>query len=542
MPNGCYDAAMAVTAAGKRDRVPPATQKQRLKTILSRLYGDDRKLQWAILVFLIVFYGALLLCAWGEAARHFPLRLLFNNMLDHLMHGRFDMDFRFVEEEEGFYRNGHYYAYFGIWCALLRLPLWMIRRMDVDLTLCSVLVATCIAGMAKVRTVLLIRRHGIRNRMTEWAVGMMLIYSVLGGCGIGNLNASLYEEVILWAYAFASIFVYLAVKGIVNGHYSLQMLSGMAACAGLALNTRVSGGIGLILAFALLMLVLVTKPETNTEAEPRPFPRRILRTLVSRRTLIPTGILASLMAVSGMVNTFRWGNPFTFANWDIYLGWAPWPNMSDWWLSPELTIVHQFGTFNIIRIPFNFIYYFCPVWALHTTTVEEVLSTYWAGQTIAQVEMPPSSFLLTDLFAFCFIALLAIALWKRRSRGSSSAGRWAAAVAIGLLIPCMLMLTAMWVAYRYRSEFYPEIQFLAFLGLFFTVTDERMQALVRRMRRWIGTVLLVSVAFSFLELFLIDTGQSLARPIGGMGLVKYYIQTTEDHLHKIFSVHPGTSR
>jgi hypothetical protein len=520
---------------------PSAAKYGRLRALAHRIYRDDRKLQLALLAFMLLFYGALLFAARGQSARTTPLRLTFNSMLAHLMQGRFDVDLAVVGWEEGFLRAGRVYPYFGIWPALLRLPLWIFHRMDIDLTPWSVLAAVCLAGMAKVRAVLLLRRHGMRSPIAGRATGLMLAYVLLVGSAIGQLNPSVYEEVILWAYAFAAVFVYFAVKGIVNRGFGVGTLCGMALCAGLALLTRVSTGIGVVVAMVLLLLVLAAEPyaaqctaESADFAAGRRSPvRRFLRALAARCTLLPAGILAALMAATGTVNYFRWGNPATFANWDLYLGWSQAPDI--------LERMHTYGTFNIVRIPFNLVYYFFPFWVVHATNSDLLLEGRW-GRTLAAIELPPGSFLLTDMLALCFIALLTIALWKRRSRGLPPAGRWALAVAIGLLAPCILMLTAMWVAYRYRMEFYPEIEFLAFLGLYLTVTDSGALALFTRLRKWMTAALTISIACSFFVLFLVDVGQSLPPDMGGQGLVRFYVQVTEDHFHKImvrhFTSHP----
>ena len=52
-----------------------------------------------------------------------PFGLTFNSMAAHLLAGRFDVDPAAVGAE-GFARDGRIYAYFGIFCALLRLP-WL---------------------------------------------------------------------------------------------------------------------------------------------------------------------------------------------------------------------------------------------------------------------------------------------------------------------------------------------------------------------------------------------------------------------------------
>jgi hypothetical protein len=520
----------------------PTSKPARLANLARSIYQNDFRLQLVLLAFMIVFYGALLWGAWGKSERTVAWNLTFNSMLAHLMQGRFDVDPKIVGREEGFLRNGLTYSYFGIWPALLRFPLWIFHRMDIDLTLPSCIAAVCLAGFAKVRTVLLVRRKSLPNPIAAGAVGLMLVYLLLGGCGISQLNASIYEEVIQWAYAFASVFVYFAVKGIVNRSFSVGTLCWMALCAGLALNTRVSGGIGLILAFVLLLLALAAFPiadqKLDTAAMRPTAGRSFFGALTAPRTIFPTALLSVFMAVSGTVNYFRWGNPATFANWDLYLDWSVSPGSSAWWLSPVLSRMHAYGAFNIVRIPFNLVYYFCPFWVLHATDADILLNSRW-GRTMTGIEIPPSSFFLTDLFAFCFIALLAVAVWRHRSRRISQAARWSVAVAIGLLAPCVLMLTAMWVAFRYRTEFYPEFEFLAILGLYLTVTDSGMLSVVARLRKWIAAALVVSFAFSFFALFIADVSLPVPPALGGRGLVDYYCDVSVQHLHDFMIVHFG---
>lgn len=518
---------------------PPAGNTGPFRSICRSIYGNDLRLQIFLFAFLLVFYGGLMWGAWGHAEQTVDWNYTFNSMLAHLMHGRFDVDPQIVGWEEGFLRDGRTYSYFGIWCALLRLPLWIIGRMDIDMVLPSCIAAACLAGMAKVRAVLVLRRHAGQNPIAGSAIFLVLLYVLFGGSGIGNLNASIYLEVILWAYAFASIFVYLAIKGIVNRSFRTGSLCLMALCAGLGLNTRVSTGIGLILAFALLLVALAAFPAAQSSvssAKGSSAAGHFFRRLALPRTIVPAGVLSAFMAVSGTVNYFRWGNPFTFANWDLYLDWSVSPGSSKWWLSPILSRMHAYGAFNLVRIPFNLVYYFCPFWALHFTTMDTLLNGVW-GHTLTGIEVPPSSFFLTDLFAFCFIALLAVALWRRRSRLQSPAARWALAVALGLLAPCLLMLTATWVAYRYRMEFYPEIGFVVFLGLYLTVTDPGVLALFARFRKWITATLAISIVSSFFFLFLVDVGLPMPPVIGGRGLVDYYQQITVHHIQQIVERH-----
>ena len=46
-----------------------------------------------------------------------PFGMTFNSMLDHLVHGEFDVDPKVVDFE-GFLRDGRVYSYWGITCAL----------------------------------------------------------------------------------------------------------------------------------------------------------------------------------------------------------------------------------------------------------------------------------------------------------------------------------------------------------------------------------------------------------------------------------------
>jgi hypothetical protein len=53
------------------------------------------------------------------------LNLTSNSMLEHLLRGQYDVDPNIVGTE-GYLRDGRVYAYWGVFCALLRLPLTLI--------------------------------------------------------------------------------------------------------------------------------------------------------------------------------------------------------------------------------------------------------------------------------------------------------------------------------------------------------------------------------------------------------------------------------
>ncbi len=146
------------------------------------------------------------------------------------------------------------------------------------------------------------------------------------------------------------------------------------------------------------------------------------------------------------------------------------------------------------------------------------------------IDLPPSSFLLTDLLPFCFIAQLVAAIVRRRSASPPPAGQWVA-IATGLLAPCVLMLTAMSLTYRYRMEFYPEIDFLAFLGFYLTLTDDATMAAFARVRKWMAVALAVSILASVAALTLFDNSDmGPSEEYLRNGIVRYYSQAaTQDY-------------
>jgi len=117
-------------------------------TILEKLY-TERRLQAGVIALVFVYYGIVLFNA-GIAAHDGPINLTFNSMLANLCHGRFDVDPAIIGNE-GFLRNGHVYAYWGIFCALLRIPLLLTNRLDLDVTTLSCLIAVCLCCTAKLQ-------------------------------------------------------------------------------------------------------------------------------------------------------------------------------------------------------------------------------------------------------------------------------------------------------------------------------------------------------------------------------------------------------
>ena len=383
------------------------------------------------------------------------LDLTFNSMLEHMLHGRFDVDASIVGPE-GFLRDGRVFAYWGPFFAFIRLPLLLIPGGAwADVTCLSCFFAVCIAACVKLQTLRLAYLHSPPSALRDQLYWILLLVILFAGPQIEFLTPSIYQEVCLWAGAMAATFVYLALRGLLSGRFTTATLCAMAALAGIALLSRVSTGIGLSVALCALLSVTA------------------LRERSPRRLLLPLLILGALAATAGLVNTLRWGNPLVFANYRYYLYNNDFP---DRW--PRTV---SYGLFNLQRVPFGIVYYFFPIWVLQGDDGHLLLEAT-QRRLLDSTELPPASFLLTDPL---LLLLMAYALWSliRADRVVQPDRLQSAAVAAGLAVPCLLMLSAISMCFRYRVEFYPLIEFGAFLG--FVLLCRRPPAAAQRRRAWV---------------------------------------------------------
>ena len=232
-------------------------------------------------------------------------------MLEHLLHGQFDVDPATVGPE-GCLRDGRVYAYWGIFPALLRLPLLAVPGgSGLDVTTLSCLIAVALAALMKLKTLQLIfgSPSDGTSRLLLWVLALTLLFS---GAQIQFLRPSVYQEVCLWAGAWGSIFVYCAVRGLLAGVFSVELLIIMASAAGLALLTRVSTAVGMFAALGFLLFVmpiLRTHDYTGSTAEAPHV--SLLARFGSRQFLLPGLILLVFAGLAGLVNYGRWGSPLS---------------------------------------------------------------------------------------------------------------------------------------------------------------------------------------------------------------------------------------
>jgi len=400
---------------------------------------------------------ALLLCA-GSAGMTAPVPhgLVFNSMALHLLHGQFDVDPAAIGDE-GYLRDGVTYAYFGILPALFRmLFLPLANFATIDLTRIGCLAAVLLMALFKALSVQVVARRAAGSNAL--LPSLLLVALLAGGAQIEFLRPSIFQEAGLWAGACAAAFIYLFLRGwACEAGFTPAFLNLMALAAGLCLLARVSTALGLYLALGFLWLVLVWHE------------RRVA-------WIAPVAILLVFAAITGAINIARWGNPLVFADLSRALILGHFPD--------RLARLHEYGEFNPIRLLYGLGYYFLPVWALP----DGAGGLLWSGfrdRVFDSVELPPGSFLVSDPL---LIGLAAYGLVRLARRGNGLRRGFVVPVLAGLLVPIVLMLSAIDLAFRYRLEFYPFLELAAFVGFADLLTVGG-----RRARGWYAAGALVSV-------------------------------------------------
>jgi hypothetical protein len=413
---------------------------------------DRRRWLWMTgLAIAIVWYPALSWLLGFTPWTQLDFGLAFNSMAEHLLAGRFDVDPQAIGAE-GFDIDGRTVSYFGIFCALLRIPLVLLPGFArIDVTWWSCLIAAWLAAWFQIRAIAQACEAQSTPRQ-DWLAVALLISVILGGPHIQFLRPSIYQEPINWACAQAMAFVWLTIRGLTATSFDRSTLCWMAVCAGLALLTRVSVGTGLYAAFGLLLLARGQKREWPA----------------------PAGILLACIVLAGIVNQGRWGNPLTFADFSRF-------DLSQDVYPDRLGRLAAYGTFNPARIWLGLDYYFLPIW-IFIRADGHVLFAEAQATLMDAMELPPGSFFLTDplLLGLAVAGVLSV---RDRMR---------AALLLGLCVPPVLMLCAISMAHRYRMEFYPVLLLAA---LFCLAAPSRRPAATKSFRAAIvGSVAVTVVA------------------------------------------------
>ncbi len=474
---------------------------------------------YLVLVVIAFIYYIFLIA--GHSFRLFEpteLGMSFNSMLEHLLRGQFDIDPHAIRFE-GFVRNGKTYSYFGIFPAVLRLPLYAVGNLRYDVTrLYCALAATLGLGF-QLASVAVISDELPKSRLRVITSIVLVLSLMFGGAQVQFLKSSIYQETIYWSSALASAFVYCALRGLIRQRaFSTRLTAVMATLAGLGLLTRVSTGLGLYVAVVLLLMSLAW-------SEANPISHRLSRfsrALACRRNLIAFAILLVFSMLCAIVNYGRWGNPLVFADFHTQFLYVR---------MHRVGLVAEYGEFNIHRLWYGVIYYIVPIWPIIRSDGHFLFSEF-ETRMLDGVELPPGSFLLSDPVLLILGAAFFLRIRQVR-KGHLMNLRAVAALMIGFSIPIFLMLTYMYMAFRFRMEFYPLVEFAAFLG-FYTICVKPDQYSAP-FRRRLYCLLIASAGFGIICSHLLLTLYKLSqfsdykvpgimgeRPEGAAGWVRYY--------------------
>jgi hypothetical protein len=193
--------------------------------------------------------------------------------------------------------------------------------------------------------------------------------------------------------------------------------------------------------------------------------------------------------------------------------------------------MQAYGLFNLSRLPFGFVYYFFPIWVLRGTDGHLLFEDY-QRQLMDAVELPPSSFFLTDALLMMLLLYVGWSLLGRWRRGGMN-GLHALTIGTGLAAPCLLMLSAISMNFRYRIDFYPLIEFGAFLGFLLLCRRPSAQTPIRRVRLLAIASTAIAIVGSHVVLVLYKlSGFGPASELTRIGVVAYY-------LHQIHAYWPA---
>jgi hypothetical protein len=443
---------------------------------------------------------------------------VFDNMAVRLLQGDFTVDPAIIVNE-AMIKDGKTYTYFGIFPALLRMPLLPLLDLEnIYVSRLSVFLALAISVIFQVKTWLHVNSSIPTTPFSHQAVLIVLVSLFWSSPYVFLMsNASVYHEPILWAAAGASIFNYFLVYTLPTGARpprSTRYI--MAIVAGSCLLTRVSVGIGLYIAMGALIvgeLIRDWKGQGSALSE-----KTKLRQLLCRN-LGPLIVLGLFGLAYLAVNYGRWGDPFTSAYYD---GNA---QVQD---SPaRLQNIQEFGAFDYKRILPALHYYFIGSWSQMMGSIRSAAISYdWIeGPYASGLMMSPVFSLLSMVGLYAAVSLT---LKDRQRYGQVATGMAAEAVST------LLLLSFMALTLRYRMDLWIFTSLASVFG--FMMLIPIMQKLPEVARRillgtaWSGVAIgILATHVALLEYKL--TGFSPTAPKELIRVVSHFVFQTRDAVH-----------
>lgn len=344
----------------------------------------------------------------------------FNSLADSLLQGKVSIPSEILRHE-GYTSDGQTVMYFGLFPALLRIPLIVLGYSQFSLGRISCLMAALVFHLAVV-VLLLQTSHKKRPDFTFWS--LLFTFSLGSPALFLSLWGSIYHECIWWALAWSSWSIVAITRHKHFGSLTPRCWRSLGITAGLCLLSRVTFAIPLIL--------------ISVDRQLRQICREGLRASVPVMLawLIPLSIF---LAVAGWYNTARYGSPLKFD-----------PGSDQFIDIPALG-----GRFNIERLPSNLKIYF-GLSSLPFSTIAPFFKAYppvyqrpelfyvWREDVVSLTMIDP---LLVGLVIF---ALVGTAFYKR----------WDELIVISFFVVQVLLIGTFYFAtLRYMNEFMPLLLF-----------------------------------------------------------------------------------
>jgi hypothetical protein len=411
-----------------------------------------RPLWFAVIIVAAAFYDFVLLSN-GDLRLFAPenLDFTFNSMLLNLLHGDFTVA-RDAIGFESFTRDGHTYAYFGVFPAFVRLV--AMPFMDIahaHLARLSCLAAIVLVVAFQLRTLLVVHDTLPPESRSGLFLTVMVAATVLSGPQLYLLGSAwIYHEPVFWAAALGAAFNLVVVRAALRERgLGVADLVVLAVLAGLAINTRPTVGIALYLGTGLLAAAAALSFRLPTVGR---LVAAVPRLAVDRRVWLPLLILAAFAIAVGVVNDGRWGNPLTFADYRFYDIGVRQPH--------KMEVLRTYGEINFTRVGTSLLYYATgiPYLLKGISPFAEYLHARFDG-----LEAPPLSGLVTNPLTIILAALGLYRLVRRPDIAPAGAAMLRLAL-IGHAAAVILLFTAWYLALRYRFDFAPFMTLAAFVG------------------------------------------------------------------------------
>ncbi len=242
---------------------------------------------------------------------------------------------------------------------------------------------------------------------------------------------------------------------IVRAAFSAGRLPGrdlvfLATLGGLTINTRPSVGVALCLGTILLVAWTMWCRLYVPHRRARVFSSKEARLITT--VLPPIAVLGLTAVAVGVINFERWGNPLTFADFRLY----------DWLYRHAgfADALRNYGEFDVGRMWIGVLYYATgiPFMLKAAPPFAEFLRARYQG-----IEAPPVIPLLTNPISVLLAGVGRYCLWWRPELPARSLAMLRFAL-VGHASTVLLILSAMYLALRYRFDFAPFVTLAASIG------------------------------------------------------------------------------